>query len=238
MKFKDGIVDGSIKNAIKKMIYRSSPVDTAVGYYNSYIQSLEFIYYGIKFSLKFDSEYYNQSLRIGEYNNFDVFFINDYNPILDNELYISADEEFILFVNHKFNLNPAFEKYSNIHNIDRDISESVDYSVMKAPYEIRTDTICGFSDTIVVNKSNEESVLNNDASVWFVQEDYGTNDLADNSNIRPHYIYMSLKHDNTNILNVKNGEVGIMRTDNNNEKFIDRFSVDDYLNNAYDTTDY
>ena len=37
MKFKDGIVDGSIKNAIKKMIYRSGPVDTAVGYYNSYI---------------------------------------------------------------------------------------------------------------------------------------------------------------------------------------------------------
>lgn len=238
MKFKDGIVDGSIKNAIKKMIYRSGPVDTAVGYYNSYIQSLEFIYYGIKFSLKFDSEYYNQSLRIGEYNNFDVFFINDYNPILDNELYISADEEFILFVNHKFNLTPAFEKYSNIHNIDGDISESVDYSVMKAPYEIRTDTICGFSDTIVVNKSNEESVLTNDVSTWFVQEDYGTNDLADNNNIRPHYIYMPVEHDSTNVLNVKNEEVGIMRTDNNNEKIIDRFSVADYLNNAYDTTDY
>ena len=141
-------------------------------------------------------------------------------------------------MNHKFNLTPAFEKYSNIHNIDGDISESVDYSVMKAPYEIRTDTICGFSNTIVVNKSNEESVLTNDASTWFVQEDYGTNDLADNNNIRPHYIYMPVKHDNTNILNVKNEEVGIMRTDNNNEKIIDRFSVVDYLNNAYDTTDY
>ena len=141
-------------------------------------------------------------------------------------------------MNHKFNLTPAFERYSNIHNIDGDISESVDYSVMKAPYEIRTDTICGFSDTIVVNKSNEESVLTNDVSTWFVQEDYSTNNLADNSNIRPHYIYIPVKHDTTNILNVKNKDVGIMRTDNNNEKIIDRFSVVDYLNNAYDTTDY
>ena len=109
---------------------------------------------------------------------------------------------------------------------------------MKAPYEIRTDTICGFFKTIVVNKSNEESVLlTNDTSTWFVQEDYGTNDLADNNNIRPHYIYMPVKHDNTNILNVKNEEVGIMRT-YDNEKIIDRFSNVKNLNNAYDTTDY
>lgn len=235
LKFKDTIVDGSVKNAIKKMIYRGSVVDTAIGYYNSYIQSLEFIYYGIKFSLKFDAEYYNQSLRIGEYNNFDVYFINDYNSILDNELYISADEEFILFVNHKFNLTPDFSKYTKIHKIDGDISESVDYAVIDAPYNVRTDTICGFSDTLVVGKTNSESMLKNAVDTYFIQEDYADKEFAENSKIPSHYLYMPVTNDSANVFNVKQKTVGIMRKDNSDNELIDKFDNNEYLDDASDT---
>ena len=56
------------------------------------MQSLEFIYYGIKFNIKFNADYYNQNIRIGDYNNFDVYIINDYNPQSENEIYISTTE--------------------------------------------------------------------------------------------------------------------------------------------------
>ena len=239
-KFKNVIIDGSIKNVIKKMIYRNSNIDTAIGYYNSYIQSLEFIYYGIKFNLKFNSEYYNQNLRIGEYNNFDVFFINDYDPMIDNELYISADEEFILFVNHKFNLLPLFEKYTKVNEIGSNyISEGVDYSVSKAPYKIYTDTICGYRSNIVVSKNNEISVLKDSENTWFVQEDYVSEKLYDNQIIRSHYLYMPVKDDASKTFNVDalSNDVGILRTDRNGSYIIDNFSNSNNLKQN-DTLNY
>ena len=49
----------SVSQAIQKMLVSNAHIQTAVGYYNPFVQSLEFIYYGIKFNIKFNSDYYN-----------------------------------------------------------------------------------------------------------------------------------------------------------------------------------
>ena len=57
--FRDLIKSGNVKNVIRKMLIQNNTIDTAIGYYNAHIQSLEFVYYGIKFIMKFDSNYYS-----------------------------------------------------------------------------------------------------------------------------------------------------------------------------------
>lgn len=74
------------------MLIQNLNIDTAIGYYNSYVQTIEFIYYGIKFIMKFNAEYYSQSIHMNEFNNFEVYIINEYDPLSMNEMYISSDE--------------------------------------------------------------------------------------------------------------------------------------------------
>jgi hypothetical protein len=59
MKFRDIIDKRDISQAIRKMLVSNVHIQTAVGYYNPFVQSLEFIYYGIKFNIKFNADYYN-----------------------------------------------------------------------------------------------------------------------------------------------------------------------------------
>lgn len=100
--FRKLITAREISAAVRKMLISNYPIQTAVGYYNPFVQSLEFIYYGLKFNIKFNGDYYNQNIRIGDYNNFDVYIIDEYAPDEENEIYISTVEEIILIVNHKF----------------------------------------------------------------------------------------------------------------------------------------
>jgi len=53
------------------MLYsNSSTIKTAIGYYNKYVQTLEFIYYGIKFIIKFTNVDYNDDIKLSDYNNY------------------------------------------------------------------------------------------------------------------------------------------------------------------------
>ena len=214
--FRDAILSGNVKNAIRKMIAAGSYPDTAVGYYNSYVQSLEFIYFGIKFSLKFNSEYYTQNIRIGEYNNFDVYFINDFNPTVTNEIFISVDEEIIVFVNHAFNVGDTDALYTAVRKIgDSAIEGSVSYSVSKAPYSIDSDTICGFGTRMFVSKSSSAvAEIAEGESCGFVQEDHASSSFRENSLIKPHFVYFQLKGDDTtDVFNIDTAgnSVGILR---------------------------
>ena len=221
--FREAILGGTLRNAIKKLVFSGHPVRTAVGYYNSYIQSLEFIYYGIKFSLKFDPEYYNRNLRIGEYNNFDVYFINEYMPAARNEVYISADEQIMLFVNHTYDVTVPFGRCASVHGIDGDISETVPYSVADTSYEIRTDTICGFSDTLIAGRNEGEGILGGRDGAFFVQEDYAHGKTAGNPDVKPHYITFPVRDDSSDVFNVKDSSVGILRV-RSGEYVVDLFS--------------
>lgn len=127
------IIDGKIKsikdiilsgkaNAIKKFLISNNKINTAIGYYNPFVQTLEFIFYGIKFSFKLSNAKYANDIKLNEYDNYEVYIINDYTGA-NNEIYISTKEEFILIINHKYN-NIISTATSNIKVLDTDIKDS------------------------------------------------------------------------------------------------------------------
>lgn len=171
--FKNIIFSKKTKNPIRKLLIQNNVISTSVGYYNSYVQSLEFIHYGIKFNMKFNSEYYTQVLNMSKYNNFEIFIINDYNPITENEIIISSEEEIILIVNHKYDVNKHSSVYSRVRSISGGDVESCGYGVYNAPYSIVPDSITGNSSSMVCYKTTSDIVereSENVDAIYFVQD--------------------------------------------------------------------
>ena len=81
----------------------NNKIQTAIGYYNPYVQTLEFIFYRIKFVFKLSSNEYSNEIKLNEFDNYEVFIINDFNNTDTNEIIISKSEEFLLIINHVFN---------------------------------------------------------------------------------------------------------------------------------------
>ncbi|MBO6271771.1 hypothetical protein J6O48_03205 [bacterium] len=133
-------------------------------YYNSNIQSLEFIFSGIKFNIKLNSKLVNTYIHLEDYNNYEVFVLNDYNLSKHNELYISQIERFILLVNHEFYINYQYEAVSNIKSVDKDNFKAyTDYSAFKAPYSIDFRTLYIDDNFVITNKKDinyNKSLLN------------------------------------------------------------------------------
>lgn len=216
--FRDLIINSKIKNPIKKMLVLNNNIDTAVGYYNSYIQSLEFVYYGIKFQLKFDSEYYTQNLQMGQYNNFEIFIINDYDITKNNEIIISADEEIILIINHQFDMYNSQKKYTRIKNKNNDLTGYVDYSVRNAPYSIYSNSICGLENTMNAYKTSDVKITKYpyEENTYYVQEDKPLDIFKNNMSILPNYFYFNVEKmtENKNTISVKqdsNVKIGMLK---------------------------
>lgn len=174
-KFKDIITDRSISNPIRKMLIQNFNIDTAIGYYNSYVQTIEFIYYGIKFIMKFNAEYYSQTIHMNEFNNFEVYIINEYDPLSMNEMYISSDEQIILLVNHKYDISGGMKKVSGVLNADSEFGNNVGYSVYPAPYSIYPDSITSAGSAnpgVVLCQKTTKDKIEYDSSdaVYFVQD--------------------------------------------------------------------
>lgn len=213
------------------MLIQNSNIDTAIGYYNPYVQSLEFIYYGIKFTMKFNNEYHNQSLRIGEYNNFEVVIINEFDNTKENEIYISVDEEIILFVNHKFNMYSSSKTTSQIKNIEN-LNEYVPYNYYKANYKILSNSITSdqknsenedsFITMIADNNINigendvfylhEESVLMSNVISEYMQPFYFVYEYTDKCKVDKDIIHVESAK--SNILSYDSGDDGFSYTIN------------------------
>jgi hypothetical protein len=219
--FRKLITSRGISAAVRKMLISNYPIQTAVGYYNPFVQSLEFIYYGLKFNIKFNGDYYNQNIRIGDYNNFDVYIIDEYAPDEENEIYISTVEEMILIVNHKFSSagGSASRKSGNVFRVGNyGLDGKSDYNVEIAPYGIYTNTICGYTgeggSMVARRDSSDESIVNLDVSNWFVQEDFPQDLYADDASaLLSHYVYFpgDITDESGTVVNVKGEYVGILR---------------------------
>lgn len=145
--YKDCILNKRIKNSIKKLLIDNTNIETASVYYNSNIQSLEFIFAGIKYNIKLNSKVVNSYIHLDEYSDFEAFVIIDYDLTKRNELYISLQERFILLVNHQFYIDYSHEAESNIKCvINNKFKSYADYSAFAAPYCI------DFSSSGVLNK--------------------------------------------------------------------------------------
>lgn len=128
---RDLITSNSYHGAIKKYLVTNFKLDTAIGFYNASIQTLDFIYYGIKFTLKLTNSQYANDIRLNECNNYEIFIMNDYTD-QPNEIFISRDEQFILMINHKYNGTDRY-KDDSIKYVKNGI-EDASYTWSNAPY--------------------------------------------------------------------------------------------------------
>lgn len=128
---KDFILSGST-NAIKKYLISNSKIDTAIGYYNPFVQTLDFIFYGIKFAFKLANTKYTNDIKLNEYDNYEVYVINDYTGG-NNEIFISTVEEFILIINHMYN-GYASTSTQSIKYINNSGINNADYMWTNALY--------------------------------------------------------------------------------------------------------
>ena len=155
MTYKECILNNSIQHPIKQLLIDNVNIDTASAYYNSNTQSLEFIFFGIKFNIKLNTKIVNTFIHLDDYTGFQVFIINDYDISKRNELYISYIEKFILIINHQFYIDYEHEAVSNIKNVNKDaFAEYVPYSAFKAPYSIDFRTTSIIDNNIVSHKKD------------------------------------------------------------------------------------
>ena len=219
MTFKDCILNNKIQHPIKKLLIDNTNIEPAAAYYNSNIQSLEFIFSGIKFNIKLNSKVVNTYIHLDEYTGFDVFVINDYNLAKRNELYISIIERFILLINHEFYIDYQHEAVNNIKSISDEFKECVDYSAFKAPYSIDFRTTYLQNGDIQSHKKEQTEIslydmidLHNLWSSLFIQYDYPI--LIDSSSNNPQFIqsYLEAVNEYNNYITIdkEKSDIGIL----------------------------
>lgn len=155
MTFQDIIMSNAVEDPLRHYLVSYKKLTPAVGYYNKYVNTLEFIMYGIRFILKFTSNDYITDIRLNEYNNYEVFMVNDYSRKKDNEIYISTKEQIILVVNHNF----SWKNKENKNNVfiygSTNIENELTYTWSDFSYTLDFSKAFGiYSTTISDNRAN------------------------------------------------------------------------------------
>jgi len=128
------LISNEYKGFIKKYLSNNEKIDTAIGYYNPYVQSLSFIYYGLTFVYSLSNAQYKNEIKLNEYDNFEIYIINESDDSTKNEMFIDTDDEFILIINHVNNTDNRFSNNDiKLFNKDGNIVNSP-YAWYNAPY--------------------------------------------------------------------------------------------------------
>ncbi|WQJ53594.1 MAG: hypothetical protein [Wendovervirus sonii] len=169
IKISDFIQYKNYRNAIKKYLACNTKISTAIGYYNPYVNSLEFIYYGIKFIFKISNSEYTNEINLSEYNNYEIFIINDYNASLKNEMYISKNEEFILIVNHVYNTSQTYTN-NNVKFITNTIYD-IDYNWFNANFNYGLQHISTLNNIMRIQKLNDNDITDVSNIKYVIEQD-------------------------------------------------------------------
>ena len=114
--FRDYILKSSITDTINIFLSYDMKPEYTVGYYNKNINTLEFILYGIKYSMAFNTNEYSKEIQLSNYNKYEIYIFNHFTGA-KNEMIINTLENTILIIDHNFNLK-KFEQKSNIFYVD------------------------------------------------------------------------------------------------------------------------
>lgn len=154
--FRDVITEKLVDNAIRNFLLYSNNLQSCKAKYNKYTNTLEFIYYGIKFVFTFQNTDYASSIKLNEYNNYEVYMINEYDKTKNNEIFISTIENIILVVNHKFKMTKDENSKSNII-IERSnaLSNTIPYTWDTLPYNLDFSEVIANSKYLMLNKINK-----------------------------------------------------------------------------------
>lgn len=149
------LLDNIYEYPIKKMLYSNTNIKTAVGYYNKYVQTLEFIYYGMKFIIKFTNVDYNDDIKLSDYNNYQIFMLNDYTGDYVNDIYVSNKEQFILIINHSYDYNHKYVADNVISFKDNNL-ELLSYNFFELPYNIDLYNLYNKGNNMYITTTNSE----------------------------------------------------------------------------------
>ena len=170
--FKEYLLDASsLGNTINTYLSDEVAPNYTIGYYNKYVNTLEFVLSGMKFSLSFNNANFNSHIRLSEYNNYGVFLVNDYNPGKKNEMIINTKERTILLINHQFNLNSSNVNPTNIKLENGDLVLNKSYNFISSPYLLNFDKSYGNNQTVNVPtlKTSNDKI---DGSIFYQIEKF------------------------------------------------------------------
>lgn len=194
--FRTAILNKELQYPIKKLLINKVNINTSAVFYNANIQSIEFIFYGIKFIIKLNSKIVNSYIHLDDYSGFRAFVINDYNSVKRNELFISIEEQFILLINHQFYIEYEHEAANNIKKIGDDYEAYAPYAVLNSPFNIDFISSGYTGKAFQSYKSDKSNNLHKSLmsvidkfNLWsslFVQ--YDIPDIVHNDMNKPHYI--------------------------------------------------
>ena len=189
MSIRDFILNGNYKYPLKKFLTQNFKLETAKGYYNKYIQTLEFIFYGIKFIITFNNNEYTRNIKLDEYNNYQIFIFNNFDGSNKNEIFISKQEQFILIINHIYNVN-TISTNDNIIAIDKNFYP-VNYNWYNAPYNYDISNCAKLDNTYIFKKNNTNIVSD---AIYIIENDLDVYDTEFNMvyNEHPYYCYIKV----------------------------------------------
>lgn len=120
--YREYLLNTDITDTINMFVSSTAKPTYTVGYYNKYINTLEFILNGVKFSMTFNNNQIIREVQLSNYNKYEIYIINDFTGE-KNEIIINTLENIILIINHNFNYHKFNSLKSNTLIYDNDIKQ-------------------------------------------------------------------------------------------------------------------
>lgn len=142
----------AIDKPISKFLSSQGTVDRAKAFYNPYIDTLEFIYFGIKFSINFSTTSNIKNVRLSDYDNYDVVAIVD--NVEANKIYISNAEKTILLVIKQSEDTIDYFAANKLINKEK-VDAKANYYWQKVPLKLNIDKVYGNDSKVYLHAINE-----------------------------------------------------------------------------------
>ena len=223
--FREYILNSSITDTINIFLSQEIKPAYTVGYYNKNINTLEFILYGIKYSITFNTNEYVREVQLSNYNKYEIFIFNHFTGE-KNEMIINTLENTILLIDHNFNLK-KFDDKMTLFTVDKSkFMYNQKYSWISTDKTLVLNDLQFDKDSIYFPTRADASVSPDIVSSNFYQIDFF--DSGD-------FIYTSGKNRITSLFNPQfNGEYIKIAADENVISSADKDS--DVTDSSYDAS--
>ena len=162
------ITTTSVTDSINLFLTDKKMPEYTVGYYNKYINTLDFILYGVKFSIKFNSSQYVSAIQLSNYNKYEIYLVNDFNGH-KNDVIINTIENTILIINHNFNFGKFDQKRNTVYARNGKLWINEKYNWTDTDKYLHINTAECDGNSIFIPVSTETSISSNVSCEKFVQ---------------------------------------------------------------------
>lgn len=121
---------------------------------------MEFIYYGIAFKFRLSNVEYKNDIKLNEFNNYEIYIINNYDGSLKNEMFINKEDEFILIINHIYCINSLYSSESvKLFNTNNNI-ENCKYAWYPSMYHYQLSNFAVIDKYAYLHKDDNKTISN------------------------------------------------------------------------------